>query len=75
MKPRVFGQLFLDVGMLVGAVIAQIMWICSPVGTSRSMIRRNSKNSVLRCRGRQRPITTPVSTFSAANRVVVPCRL
>jgi hypothetical protein len=36
------------------------------------MILRNFRNSSCRCRGRHCPTTTPVSTFSAANSVVVP---
>ncbi len=50
--------------------LSRIMWMASPLSTSQSMVRRNLRNSVLRCRGRQRPITVPVSTSSAANRVV-----
>src|SRR6266540_4362405 len=40
------------------------------LGTARSMVRRNRRNSPLRCRGRHWPITLPVSTSSAANSVV-----
>ena len=45
------------------------------MGTSRSIVRRNFKNSTWRWRGRHWPITEPVRTSSAANSVVVPLRL
>jgi len=44
-------------------------------GTSRSMVLRNFRNSSCRCLGRQEPITVPVATSKAANKVVVPLRL
>lgn len=46
----------------------------SIVDTLASIVRKNFKNSLLRCRRWVSPITWPVAMFSAANRVVVPWR-
>src|SRR6185503_10799871 len=42
--------------------------VSRPLGTSRSTVRRNFRNSWRRCRGRHCPITMPVNTFNAANK-------
>ena len=60
-----------DVGVFVGGELSRIMCMSRPFGTSRSTVRRNFRNSWCRCLGRHEPITLPVSTSSAANRVVV----
>ena len=74
-KPLVPLQPSIDLGVFVGAVVVQDQMDCSPSGTSRSIVLRNLMNSVWRCRGRHWPITLPVSTSRAANKVVVPLRL
>src|SRR5262249_26934007 len=56
-------------------VMSSTVWITLPAGTWRSMVLRKRMNSLWRWRCMQRPITVPSSTLSAANRVVVPCRL
>ena len=60
-----------DLRMLMGGVV-----IGDRVdGTVRSIALRKRMNSSCRCRCMQRPMTVPSRTFSAANSVVVPCRL
>jgi hypothetical protein len=62
-------------GMLVGGIIVKddMDWPAGRDLTLDSMRKR--MNSRWRCRYMQRRITVPSSTLSAANRVVVPCRL
>jgi hypothetical protein len=54
--------------------LSRIMWIRRLRGTWVSTRRRKRRNSSCRCRSKHLPITAPVSTSSAANRVAVPCR-
>src|SRR4029079_19445427 len=55
--------------------LSRIRWICRSLGTCRSMVLRNFNHSLCACRGVHGLMFMPVSTSSAANRVVVPWRL
>jgi hypothetical protein len=45
MESRMRVEPGLDVGGLVGGVVVQVTWMARPLGTSRSMVRRNLRNS------------------------------
>src|SRR5262249_46557214 len=62
-------------GCLWGAELSSLAWLRVPAGTARSIALRKRMSSSCRCRCMQRPMTVPSRTFSAANSVVVPCRL
>jgi hypothetical protein len=74
-----------EVGVVVGAVVVQDHVVQDHVvqdhvdlqspGDPAVYGRRNFTNSPLRCVGGHWPITTPVNTFNAAKRAVVPSRV
>ena len=49
-------------------------WMSSSGATRASISSRNLRDSLARCRGKQRPITAPAFTSRAANRPVAPWR-
>jgi len=73
--PRMARQPGQHFRMLVGGVVSRTTWIDLSAATSRSTVLRKRMNSLWRWRCMQRPMTVPSSRLSAANRVVVPCRL
>jgi hypothetical protein len=71
--PWVGGQPVPDGGMLVGAVVVEHhMELSARVGAGDEL--EEARNSVCRCRSKQRPVTLPVATSKVANRLVMPCR-
>ena len=72
---RVARQPLAHDGMLMSSVIVEDGVEVLPAGTSRSIALRKRMNSWCRWRCILRPITVPSRTFTAANKVVVPCRL
>ncbi len=57
------------------AWLSKTMWMSLPLGTSRPINFKKLRNSWWRWRENRWPISSPVSTLRAANKVVVPLRL
>ena len=62
-------------GVLCVELLSSTRCTFRSVGTSRSSVFKNFLNSIARWRECSEPITLPVATSSAANRLVVPLRL
>jgi len=71
-KPGVLGQPPLDACVFVGPVVVQDHVHCQSLGYLGIDRAEKFQELGVAGRGRQRPITVPVSTSSVANRVVVP---
>ena len=73
---RVTGEPGADLGVLVGGVVVEdrVDQLAGRHGGARRRLRKRM-NSWCRCRAMHWPMTLPSSTFSAANRVVVPWRM
>ena len=73
LEARVVGQPLLHDGVLVGAVVIEHE-VNLDVGVALGDHLENARNSWWRCRAYTRPVTVPVATSKAANRVAVPWR-
>ena len=71
--PWVAGQPGPDPGMLVGAVVVEHE-VQLPPRIGLGDLFAEARNSMWRCRSKQRSVTLPVATSKAANSVVVPWR-
>ena len=76
LEARMFRQPGLDLFGLVGRIVVDNQVKVEMLGRAAvDCLQEARMISLARCRGRHSPMTSPVFTFSAANRVVVPLRL
>ena len=75
-EARALGEPVADqLGLVACRQLSMMRWTSRSAGTCASTASRNLRNSRRRWRGKQRPMTVPAFTSSAANSEVVPWRV